>query len=135
MTITRETTLIPLKGSDVPIHASMDIRGFAAFDSEEVEIGKVEDLIVDPTNGTIRMLKIRGGGVLGVGGHHWFVPVEAITDVTDDAVHVDRAREQLLEGEDQGLQDNAFVENLYSHYGATPFWTPGYRYPDWRPLT
>jgi uncharacterized protein YrrD len=135
MTITGETTsLVTHKGSDVPLHASMDIRGYAAFDSAEAEIGKVEDLIVDSQSGTIRLLKIKGGGVLGVGGHHWLVPVEAVTDVTDDAVHLDRTRDQLLEGHDQSLEDRTFIESLYTHYGATPYWAPGYTYPDWRPL-
>ncbi len=60
------------------------------------------------------------------------VPVDAITKIDNDHVHVDRDRGNLTgaSGYDPNIaEDPAYYANLYSWWGFNPYWGPGYVYP------
>jgi len=82
--------LIRLSDLDFDISHDEDIRGCRVYDQDGNEIGKVDDLLVDPSQRRVRFLQVVSGGFLGLGGTMMLVPLEAITMVTDDRIEIDR---------------------------------------------
>ena len=82
--------LIRLSDLDFDIPHDEDIRGRRVYDQDGNEIGKVDDLLVDPSQRRVRFLQVISGGFLGLGGTMMLVPLEAITMVGDDRIEIDR---------------------------------------------
>ncbi|WP_432509394.1 PRC-barrel domain-containing protein [Kineococcus auxinigenes] len=111
-----------------------DVRGRRVLDGAGAELGTVDDLLVDGEQQRVRMLRLKHGGVLGIGAEVSFVPVEAITATTDEEVRVDLDRERVSGAPryDPDLADQSeFYDSLYGYYGYTPFWGPGYVARPW----
>jgi len=110
---------------------SADVRGRKVVDSEGQEIGKVEDLFVDEQERKARFLRIAAGGFLGIGEHHFLMPVEAVARVEDDCVHISRNRDRLLDvpAYDPKLEDDTYYAGVYSWWGYQPFWSAAHAYP------
>ncbi|MZE79368.1 PRC-barrel domain-containing protein [Streptomyces xinghaiensis] len=125
--------LTRISDSDQAISApGEDIRGRKVTDRSGNELGKVGDLLVDEEEHKVRFLLLEHGGFLGIGEKESYVPVDAVADVSEDRVRIDRTREQVAgaPGYDPELVDrDAFYDDLYRHYGYRPFWGPGYAYP------
>lgn len=134
-----------------------DVRGRTVLNREGEDLGKVDDLLVDLAGVSaqdqeagrdeaqegaqdsdepdvqVRMLRVEHGGLLGIGAEVFFVPVEAVTSVDEDAVHVDLTRDRV-EGApqyDPEITDQAdFYQSVYGYYGIDP-WAAGYVRPTW----
>lgn len=108
-----------------------DVRGRKVVDRAGQEIGTVDDLLIDDRQHKVRFLRVAEGGVLGFGETHVLIPVDAVTRVTDNAVHVDQTREHVAGAPryDPKLADVQYWGDLYGYYGYGPFWAPGYAYP------
>lgn len=109
-----------------------DVRGRKVLDATGEEVGKVDDLLVDEENVKVRLLRVKHGGFLGIGAEHFLVPVDAVTTVTDDAVHVDRERARMTDvpGYDpEVVQAPTYYGDVYGWWGYPGFWGPGYIYP------
>ncbi|HWG98936.1 MAG TPA: PRC-barrel domain-containing protein [Pilimelia sp.] len=126
-------TLVKLSDSDKMLaDPAADIRGRVVRDRDGEEVGKVDDLLIDPEEGKVRLLRVAHGGVLGFGATPSFIPVEAVVRITDDAVHINESRSRVSEapGYDPELvEESEFYDSLYGYYGYAPFWGPGYVYP------
>ncbi|GAA0463481.1 hypothetical protein Ade02nite_30230 [Paractinoplanes deccanensis] len=126
-------TLTPLSESGQTIaDPAQDVRGRDVVDSDGESVGTVADLLVDPDQGTVRFLRVEHGGLLGFGASSSFVPVEAVTRVTDEQVVVGSGRDRIAGAPryDPDLADqHDYYEQVYGHYGYPPFWAPGYIYP------
>lgn len=111
-----------------------DIRGYTARDRSGEEIGKVEELLIDPQEEKVRFLIIASGGFLGIGKDKAFLPVDVVGSIndTDREVLVDQTREHIA-GAPQYDPDLAEAESyyggIYGYYGFAPYWAPGYAYP------
>ena len=66
------------------------IRGRRVPDRNYVDLGRIQYLLVDTVHHKVRMLRVEHGGILGFGVTASFVPVEAITVITDDVVYIDQ---------------------------------------------
>ncbi|MFB7087811.1 PRC-barrel domain-containing protein [Streptomyces sp. NPDC056296] len=109
-----------------------DVRGRKVADTDGNDIGKVEDLLVDEPERKVRFLLVAHGGFLGFGETKSFIPVEAVTHITDDQVFIDQSRERVAQAPvyDPDLTDEPdYYSNVYGYYGYQPFWGPGYVYP------
>lgn len=72
------------------------------------------------------------GGFLGIGQRKSFVPVDAITAISEHEVHINRSRARVADapGYDPDLvTDKTYLSTVYDHYGFAPFWGMGYGYP------
>lgn len=124
-----------LKESNLELQSRADdVRGRKVFDSGNEHIGKVDDLIVDTSERKVRFLRIGQGGFLGIGEKHFLVPVDAITSVSDDGVHLGSQHQQVSGAPDYdpdlALEDrNSYWGGVYSYWGYPPFWSGGYVYP------
>jgi len=109
-----------------------DVRGRKVKDRTGEDLGTVEDLLVDADAGKVRFLRVEHGGILGFGATPSFIPVDAVSRVTDDEVVIDRSREDVAgapEYDPDLVDQSEYYENLYGHYGYPPFWGVGYTYP------
>lgn len=126
----------------VVVEPAEDVRKHTVVDRDGLEIGKVDDLLVDEEAHKVRFLQIKEGGFLGMGGRRFLVPVDAIARIDGDTVHVDQKGEHVGAGptydpaiateeawRGKAFGDGGYFEGLYGHYGYDPFWTPGYAYP------
>jgi len=114
---------------------TQDIRGHTVRDSHHDEIGHVSGLFIDRELRKVRMLEIRVGGFLGIGNRHFLLPVDAITNVSRDAVSVDETRERIVGSPvyDPDLIVEPFEQSwepFYGYYGLSPYWSAGYLYPE-----
>ncbi|GAA4588120.1 sporulation protein YlmC with PRC-barrel domain [Actinoplanes octamycinicus] len=125
--------LIELSDSDQVVEdPAEDIRGRKVRDRDGHELGRVDDLLIDPEERKVRFLRVAHGGILGFGGTASFVPVEAIRAIDDEIVHVAEPKQIVAEApayDPELIDATEYYHDLYRHYGYPPFWSTGYIYP------
>jgi len=114
---------------------AQDITGRKVVDRDGVDIGHISDLFVDEDHRKVRMLEIHAGGILGLGERHFLLPVDAISSIDKDEVHVSETQDRVSRSPayDPNLIVAPTIENwepFYGYYGLSPYWGMGYRYPD-----
>ena len=91
--------LVRLGDSDfVPENPEDDLRGKAVYDAEGQRMGSVDDLYIERKEREVRFLEVGAGGFLGIGEKRFLVPVEAVTQVTEDRVTIEPGRTEKVEG-------------------------------------
>lgn len=129
-----QSKLIRLRDSGFDVtNPAEDIRGRRVFDRDSEEIGKVDDLLIDEKERKVRFLEISSGGFLGIGDRKFLLPVDAITHINEDTVTVNQNRETISKAPEYNpaLTDENDLITAYDHYGYSPFWGPGYIYPEY----
>lgn len=126
-------SLEPLSQSDLTVRdPAEDIRDRAVLDRNRDEVGTVQDLLIDTDEQRVRFLQVGAGGFLGIGEKTYLVPVDAITRIEDDGVHIDQDRNHVAGGPtyqpDLALTPD-YVGDIYGYYGYAPYWGAGYAYP------
>lgn len=109
-----------------------DVRGREVKDADGAAIGKVADLLIDDHEKKVRFLVVEHGGFLGFGDTKTLIPVDAITEVTEHAVLINKSSEMVASapGYTPDLVDERpHHADIYRHYGYTPFWGPDYKDP------
>ena len=133
MTDTRTHSLIKLGDTDLTVaDKAEDIRGRTVIDRSGDEIGDVESLLIDETEAKVRFMEIGAGGFLGIGEKKFLVPVDAISKIDADHVHVDQTREHIVGAPDYDptlAVKRDYYTDVYGYYGYAPYWAPGYAYP------
>jgi sporulation protein YlmC with PRC-barrel domain len=98
-----------------------DIRGRMVKDKDGLDLGKVENLLIDDVEQKVRFMEVASGGFLGFGERKSFVPVDAITRITDDVVHISHTREHVAGAPqydpDLVAGDPNYFFSLYPYYG------------------
>ena len=105
-----------------------DLRGRRVQDRDGQDIGTVHDLLVDSAEHKIRMLRLEHGGILGFGATSSFVPVQAISRITDETVYINQTSDTIAGAPryDPDLADQTdYYANTYGYYGYMNFWGPG----------
>ncbi|GGR20073.1 PRC-barrel domain-containing protein [Streptomyces roseolus] len=129
----RIPTLRKLSDSDQTVAApEEDIRGRTVSTADGEDLGKIDDLLIDDDEGRVRFLLVEHGGFLGLGQKKTFIPVDAVTRISEDHVFIDQSQKQVTDAPayDPDLVDtDDYYGRVYSHYGYTPFWGMGYTYP------
>jgi CBS domain-containing protein/sporulation protein YlmC with PRC-barrel domain len=131
-TYNTEARLVRLSDTNLTLaEPAEDIRGLKAVDMAGEELGSIDDLFIDEQDRKVRFLEISSGGFLGLGATKFLIPVDAITRIADEVVHINQSRERVAGAPhyDPTLVEEQYVSNVYSHYGYPPYWGPDYRYP------
>jgi hypothetical protein len=115
-------TLSRLGDNDRTIASSdEDIRGRMVKDKDGLDVGKVEGLLVDDVERKVRFMEVGSGGFLGLGQSKSFIPVDAITGMTADEVHISHTRKHVAGAPrydpDLVKDDSHFFFSLYPYYG------------------
>ena len=136
---THDSKAILLKLSDSNLtvaNPDEDIRGRQIVDRDGEDIGEIDDLLIDDRESKVRFMRVASGGFLGLGETKLMVPIDAVTRITDDAVHIDQTRERVARAPqyDPSLVDDSawadpYWASTYGYYGYGPYWAPGYVYP------
>lgn len=133
MTDANRGTLIKLGDTDFTVaDPQEDIRGRNVIDRSGDEIGEVDALLIDDQEMKVRFLQVAAGGFLGIGERHFLIPIDAITRIDQDHVHVDQTRQDITGAPayDPDLSyDEDYYSGLYGYYGYRPYWGLGYTYP------
>ncbi|WP_422735727.1 PRC-barrel domain-containing protein [Micromonospora sp. WMMD729] len=120
--------LVKLGDSGQTIAApEQDVRGRRVLDADGDDLGKVNDLLIDRDEHKVRFLRVEHGGLLGIGATATFIPVEAISDVTEDTVRVDLTREKIEQAptyDPEVVEETGYYEDVYWYYGYAPFFNP-----------
>ena len=109
-----------------------DIRGRKVLDKDGEDVGSIDDLMIDDRDSKVRFLVVASGGFLGMGQTKFLIPVDAVTKVADDAVHIDQTREHVAGGPSYAPElatDRDHLSGLCGYYGCQPYWAAGYMYP------
>ena len=132
--------LVHLGDSDLTVSdPAEDIRGCTVKDRHGKKVGTVDGLMIDQYVQKVRYLQVESGGFLGLGQQHFLIPVDAITGIFGDNVHINETQERVVgaPGYDPKLgPEPSYWDELGGYYGYLPFWGMGYRgypmYPHYR---
>ncbi len=118
--------LIRLRDEAMTVSSSdEDIRGRMVKDSDGQDLGKVDGLLIDAAEKKVRFMEVASGGFLGFGERKSLIPIEAITRITADEVHISHTRAHVAGAPpydpDLAAEDADYFFGLYPHYGY-----PGY---------
>ena len=94
------------------------------------DLGKIEDLVIDPNSGRVDYAVLSFGGFLGMGDKLFAVPLEAMKLSPEDKrfiLDVDKERLKQAPGFDKDhwpdASDRAFGTKVYNYYGYEPRWS------------
>jgi sporulation protein YlmC with PRC-barrel domain len=125
--------LVKLRMSqEVLADPATDIRGRKVIDINGRSLGKIHALLVDDTEKKVRFLEVESGGILGLGESKSFIPIDAITRVTDDEVQINQETGTVASAPayDPKLIDHQkFFTDTLGYYGFPPFLATSYTYP------
>ncbi len=133
MDTSESNTLVRLSDTNLTLeHVKEDVRGFEVRDAAGDDIGHVDDLMIDDQHKKVRFLVIAAGGFLGIGEKKFWIPVDAVQDISDDHVQVDTtvAHIKNAPGYDPDIVTaQPYANDVYAFYGIAPYWGAGYIHP------
>ena len=118
----QQPKLVNLNDTNVHLEEPwQDLRGLAVYDSNDDQIGSVEDVYVDRERREARLLDVSAGGMLGIGKKRFLVPVEEVKrDVNEERITVEHPKEKVMESPefdpDNGLKMD-LQRAIYAYYG------------------
>lgn len=104
--------------------------GMRIYNSQNENVGTVQDLVLNPTTNRIEYMAVTYGGFLGLGDKWFAVPVEAVRYVPDTSnngqirLHMDVSKERMqgAQGFDENnwpnFSDSQFTSELYKRYNV-----------------
>lgn len=127
------SSLVSLNDTELTtLNPEDDIRSRDVLDADGDKVGHVKDLLLDEDEQRIRFFEVAHGGFLGIGEKRIIIPVDTITGIDDDGVHIDRSRqviEQSPEYDPELAREADYYDPFYGYYGIAPYWAPGYVAP------
>jgi sporulation protein YlmC with PRC-barrel domain len=107
-----------------------DLIGKGVRNSHDEDLGKIEDLVVDPDSGRIIYGVLSFGGFLGMGEKLFAMPWSSITRLTGDhkyvVLSVEKDRLKNASGFDKdrwpNMADQQWATTIHSYYGQRPYW-------------
>jgi sporulation protein YlmC with PRC-barrel domain len=96
---TTTTPLVSMKSGEIELSdPNEDIRGRKVVDQNGEDVGKVDDVFVDPNQRRARFIAVKSGDFLGLGGKKFLIPVDAIQSLEEDRVMIGETRDRILGG-------------------------------------
>ncbi len=123
--------LVPLDESVSGLaYPGEDLRGMTVVDRHMHRVGEVDGLIVDEQEHRARLLVVASGGILGLARTQRLLPVDAVTRV-DDLVHIEPSHEQVHQCAEyrSSPTPSSNLDDIYHHYGYSPFWASNHVHP------
>ena len=118
-------TLTLLGDSNLTVaDADEDIRGRTVKDREGKDIGKVDDLLIDEDDEKVRFMRVESGGFLGLGETKVFIPIDAITRITDVDVCINQSHEHVARApryDPDLVTDQKYLGGIYDYFGFSPY--------------
>jgi len=107
-----------------------DLLGKEVENSQDEDLGKIEDLIIDPDRARTLFGILSHGGVLGMGDKLFAIPWSSLTTMSADhedfILNVDKDRLKNASGFDKknwpNFTDAKWTKELYTYYELRPYW-------------
>ena len=110
-------------------HVAGEVRGETVTGGDGKEVGEIDPIMVDTSNGRIAYLLLSKGGFLGMGENWVPVPAQALSwDAKADAFTLKAERADasqqapLARGEVPVQVRRAQLQSLHERFGLTPYW-------------
>lgn len=111
---------------------SGDLKGSTVHSTDDKDLGKIDDIVLDPNNHMVAYVVLGAGGVLGLGEKHFAMPL-SIFEVAYDKdnkvlVHAPLTKERFenapeYESKDwKNMSDAAWVKKVSSFWKKDPYW-------------
>ena len=111
------------------VSAKSIVIGSNVVNSQNEDLGKIEDLVLDAGAGRIAYAVLSFGGFLGMGDKYFAIPWNAFHfDLTEKraVLHVDKARLENAPGFHKDnwpdMADPRWGSSIFTHYGYEPYW-------------
>ena len=123
------------RNSSTPMHGGKSLTATKLIGDPVVsprgeDLGKIEDLVIDPTTGRVDYAVLSFGGFLGMGDKLFAVPLEALKLSPEEKrfiLDVDKERLKQAPGFDKknwpDASDRAFGTKVYNYYGYEARWS------------
>ncbi len=105
--------------------SASSITGDAVRNTQGEDLGKIQDLMIDVSNGNVRFAVLSFGGFMGMGDKLFAVPLEAMTvDLDRHEFILDVPKERLKEAPGFDKDDwptdlgGDWGRNVYDYYGV-----------------
>ena len=115
-------------GMDEPVYLSVDtIKNTRVFDNTDVQIGKIDDLLIDRENNRIVCAVLSfGHHLMGIGNKYLAIPLEAFKYGQHEDDYVLDVDKSVLEKE-EGFDRNESLSQTdllkaYTQYKIKPYW-------------
>jgi sporulation protein YlmC with PRC-barrel domain len=124
-------------------HRASKIVGAEVENPQGEDLGKIEDLVLDPQDGRVAYAVLSFGGFLGLGEKYFAVPWKALQAKAgeDDTLilNVDKEKLQNAPGFDRNtwpdMTSRQWGEEIHAYYGVQPYWLAATRPEGGRPMT
>lgn len=111
-------------------HKASDVIGKAVKNSQNEDVGNVEELIIDPDRDRVIFAVLSHGGVLGIGEKLFAVPWSCLTSMSTDHKHfvfnVDKDWFKNAIGFEKktwpNFTDEKWALEIHKHYNRKPYW-------------
>jgi sporulation protein YlmC with PRC-barrel domain len=133
----------PRKMEGINTHRSSKIIGADVENAQGEDLGKIEDLVLDPQDGRVAYAVLSFGGFLGLGEKYFAVPWNALqAKVGEDdtlILNVDKEKLSNAPGFDRNnwpdMTNRQWGEEIHAYYGVQPYWIAATRPEGSRPMT
>ena len=109
--------------------AADTLTGDKVVNHQKEDLGKIEHLMIDLTNGRVAYAVLSFGGFLGMGDKLFAIPWSALIVDTVEKQFILNVEKGLLErapGFDKdhwpNMADRAWGTKVFTYYGAKPYW-------------
>jgi len=109
--------------------AASQVQGTTVYNTDMEKLGSIEDVMIDKASGRIAYAVLSFGGFLGIGDRYYPLPWERLHYDKDMGGYVTDIDRETLEGAPSytdeataSWNDQAWARDVYSYYGARPFW-------------
>lgn len=106
------------------------LKGTQVVNPEGVDIGSIEELMIDIDTGFVAYAVLSFGGILGIGDKYFAIPWRAFEIDTEEEkfiLDVDKEKLQKADGFDKNdwpdMSDLEWRAKLYDYYGTAPYWS------------
>lgn len=111
---------------DTILAGDQDLRGRRVVDNDGNELGRVDDLVVDPRDHTVRLFRVKHDGVWGFGSSAIFLPVEAISRADRNRIWVNLVtHDEHTSVDDVDTVESDHGPDRFGEEGNPPFPLPG----------
>ena len=117
-----QPNLVNLNETDLYLEEPwQDLRGLDVYDTNNDQIGSVEDVYVDREQREARLLVVSAGGLLGVGKKYFLVPVQEVKrDLEGERLTVEHPKEKVTQSPEFNPDERLKADlqrAVYAYYG------------------
>jgi sporulation protein YlmC with PRC-barrel domain len=121
------------QGMSSRVHRASQMIGAEVENSQGEELGKIEDIVIDPADNRVAYAVLSFGGFLGLGEKYFAIPWNALQHRGEDkdtvVLNVDKERLENAPGFNKNdwpdMANRSWGKEIHAYYGQQPYWVSG----------